>query len=136
MDYNAANLKSYIGSEYELNYIIKVINKIRKENNLPELKINTKLNDSASKKAQDMVDRNYWSHKDPDGKMSWDLIKNSGYKYKKAGEDMAMDLDNINSVEKWVASPTHLENILDPDFKEVGLGNVGKYKVLHFGLSK
>ena len=72
-----ANLQCYTGNQTDLNYVVNTINKIRKANNLPELTLDQRLNDSASKKAQDMIDRNYWSHEDPEGKMSWNLIKDS-----------------------------------------------------------
>jgi len=131
-----ANLKCYQGNTFDINYIINTINRVRKDNGLPELTQDQRLNESSKSKADDMVNRNYWSHVDPDGKMSWDLIKNAGYKFKDAGENMAKDFDNVNSVEKWLDSQKHLNNILDKKFKNVGLGESGNFKVMHFGLEK
>lgn len=128
-----ANLKSYIGNGNDLNYIINTINKIRKDNGLKELISNYNLNNSARKKAEDMVDRNYWSHADPDGNMSWNLIKNAGYNYSNAGENLAKDYDNVGAIEAWLASPSHLENILSPYFNDIGYSNYKNIKVNHFG---
>jgi uncharacterized protein YkwD len=128
-----ANLKCYNGGEYDLNYVVNTINKVRKDNNMPELIPDERLNTSATQKARDMVNRNYWSHTDPDGKMAWDLIKKAGFSYSKAGENLASVYDNVDSVEAWMRSPDHLENILDPDFTHVGYAKVGPIKVMHFG---
>jgi len=130
------NLKCNQANVYDLNYIINAINKIRTDNGLEELTADERLSTSAHNKANDMKARNYWSHTDPDGKKPWKLIKDAGYRYTDAGENMAKDLDNLNSVEKWIASPSHLKNILDPKFKNVGLGEVDNFKVMHFGAEK
>ena len=129
----SSNLKSYVGNGNDLNYIVNTINKIRKDNGLEELVSNYNLNTSAREKAEDMVNRDYWSHADPDGNMAWNLIKNAGYNYQKAGENLAKDYDNIGAIEAWLASPSHLENILSPYFSDIGYGNYGNIKVNHFG---
>lgn len=128
-----AVLKCYPTDNNDINSIVSTINKIRKDNKLPLLNQDKRLNLSATRKADDMVKKNYWSHQDPDGKYSWDIIKNSGYKYKTAGENLARNFDNIKTVEAWLQSPTHLEIILNPNYKDIGVGKVGKISVIHLG---
>lgn len=71
----------------------------------------------AEQKCNDMVSRDYYDHKNPDGKYIWDLAP-QGYKY---GENLAGGFDSsYETMQKWIASPTHNANMVDPAFKYVG----------------
>ncbi len=88
-----------------------------------ELAINDKLNSAAQAKANDMVTRNYWSHNTPDGKEPWVFINSSGYSYFKAGENLAYGFTTSDTtINGWMNSQSHKENLLDSDFTEVGFG--------------
>src|SRR4029079_7500255 len=50
-----------------IDQLLASTNQDRAENHLPALKLNSKLASAAQSKANDMVDRNYWSHITPDG---------------------------------------------------------------------
>jgi len=113
--------------------LVREINKIRIANKLPTLVEDKRLNQSANKKAKDMVSKNYWSHKDPQGKMSWDIIKKSGYNYDYAGENLANKYDDKTSLSEWMKSPKHKENILNSKYTDIGVGKAGDFNVLHFG---
>lgn len=113
--------------------IITAINKIRAENNLPPLVQDKRLSQSAYEKSKDMIDRNYWSHLDPDGNMAWGNIKRNGYNYQHAGENMSRNFNDERSIEEWMKSPTHRANILNPDYTDIGIGRSGNINVLHFG---
>lgn len=98
-------------------------NSQRQRNKEPALKINFKLAQAAQNKAEDMAGRNYWSHTTPDGKAPWIFIDAAGYAYKKAGENLAYGFKSSSDmVYGWMNSPPHRENILDPDYREVGFG--------------
>ena len=87
------------------------------------LVLNERLNGAAQKKAQDMVTRNYWSHKTPEGNDPWNFIVKESYSYKKAGENLAYGFsDNSGVINGWMNSPSHRTNLLDKDFSEVGFG--------------
>lgn len=87
------------------------------------LQLNTKLSQAAQIKAQDMANRNYWSHNTPEGNAPWEFINNVGYSYKKAGENLAYGFANESDViDGWMNSYGHRENMLDPTYKEVGFG--------------
>lgn len=113
--------------------IIQAINTIRFLNKLPALQPDKRLNQSATAKAQDMTDKNYWSHQDPDGNWSWPFMDKAGYKYSHAGEDLAQGFNDQESVDAWMKSPHHKEQIMNPNYTDIGVGRVGEYNVLHFG---
>lgn len=87
------------------------------------LTLNEQLSGAAQKKAQDMVARNYWSHKTPEGGDPWTFIVAENYSYRKAGENLAYGFaDSKGVVTGWMNSPSHRSNLLDKDFREVGFG--------------
>jgi len=124
--------------------IISLTNQKRAENGLAPLTINYSLESSASTKANDMLANNYWSHNSPSGKTPWTFIRNAGYKYLFAGENLAEGYSSGEAIiAAWMASPSHRANILNRNYKEVGVaiisGNLkGKSTILvveHFGSS-
>lgn len=87
------------------------------------LSLNNQLSIAAQAKAQDMVARNYWSHKTPDGLDPWNFISKQNYNYKKAGENLAYGFtDSSSVVTGWMNSPSHRRNLLDNNFEDVGFG--------------
>lgn len=87
------------------------------------LKLSTALNAAAQSKANDMVAKNYWSHTTPDGRAPWYFIKQSGYTYYTAGENLAYGFPNAESaIDGWMNSNEHRANMLSADFTEVGFG--------------
>lgn len=108
--------------------VIKLINQERANRGIPSLKIDGDLNQAAGLKSKDMINRSYFDHY-AFGLSPWDFISISGYDYLYAGENLAMDFNTSEGVVKaWMNSPTHRDNILNPDFSEVGIGVVrGEY---------
>ncbi len=87
------------------------------------LVINPRLQQAAQNKAQDMIRRDYWSHKTPEGSDPWIFVDNENYQYSKAGENLAYGFDDSTSVILgWMRSASHRQNLLDNDFTEVGFG--------------
>lgn len=106
--------------------IIDLTNKKRAENNLPVLSYNPFLDQAAKAKAANMFGENYWAHFAPSGKTPWFFITAAGYKYLYAGENLARDFnDPAATVNAWMNSPSHRENILDRNFKEIGVAVEG-----------
>ena len=105
------------------NDLLLATNDQRTQNGAKTLKLNDSLTSAAQAKANDMVARNYWSHNTPDGQQPWIFIDQVGYKYQKAGENLAYGFATSNStVTGWMNSPSHRENLLSTDFTEVGFG--------------
>jgi hypothetical protein len=100
-------------------------NSQRNANGQSTLVLNDKLNSSAQAKAEDMANRDYWSHNTPDGEEPWVFIDAQGYSYIKAGENLAYGFSDSNAtIIGWMNSPSHKANLLDSAFSEVGFGYV------------
>jgi len=94
----------------------------RKENGLPPLKENPILNESAFLKADDMLEKGYFSHNSPEGTSPWYWFKKTGYDFKLAGENLAIGfLDSEEVIEGWYNSPSHRANLLNPNYQDIGI---------------
>ncbi len=97
----------------------------RANSGLSSLTDNPVLDAAALAKGKDMLAKGYWAHVAPDGTQPWTFFVSSGYDYRFAGENLARDFSDANSaVNAWMASPTHRENMLSPNYKEIGIGVV------------
>jgi len=102
--------------------LLNLTNEQRQKNNLEGFTMNETLNRAAELKAKDMVENNYWSHVSPNGVSPWYWIDESGYKYQGAGENLAKNYaDEASIVNAWMVSSAHRENILNSQYKEVGI---------------
>lgn len=99
------------------------INDIRSEKGLNALQWDEKLAEAANFKASDIIRRGYFDHVAPTGEMIWGTIEKDGYSYRAAGENLAIDFNNINDAyEAWLKSPSHLENIISSKYTDFGFG--------------
>jgi uncharacterized protein YkwD len=111
--------------------LLSETNHERAKNNLNTLSIHPKLNIAAQSKANDMAQNNYWSHITPDNQAPWEFIDDAGYVYVKAGENLAYGfVDSESTVNGWMNSQSHRDNMLDSSYTEVGFGyaNSPKYQ--------
>ncbi|MFA6007329.1 MAG: CAP domain-containing protein [Candidatus Shapirobacteria bacterium] len=112
-------------SEITIQKVLDQTNAVRQKQGLSLLQYNVILSQSATAKAQDMFANNYWAHNSPQGKTPWDFFKAAGYQYSIAGENLAKDFyDTETLMQAWMNSPTHRENILSPKYQEIGIGVV------------
>lgn len=112
-------------SQISATEIVRITNIKRTEAGLGELTLNQTLSSAAYTKGRDMIDRDYWAHVSPDGTQPWKFFSEFGYKYRYAGENLARDFSNASAaVDAWMNSPTHRENMLNPKYKEIGIGVV------------
>ena len=90
----------------------------------PELNWNDQLANAAESHSQDMADKNYFSHTSLDGRTFVNRITNAGYTgYSAVGENIAAGYNTANSVmDGWMNSPGHCNNIMNPIFKDLGVG--------------
>lgn len=110
--------------------VATLTNEERSDNNLGALTENPLLAEAANLKAKDMAEKGYFSHTGPDGALPWKWLKDVGYNYEYAGENLAVHFtDSDEVVEAWMDSPTHRANILKENFTEIGVGMAkGEYK--------
>lgn len=110
-------------TEMSLQQLLESTNEQRVANGVAPLTLNSKLTSAAQSKADDMVTRNYWAHNTPDGQEPWVFFDAAGYKYYKAGENLAYGFSTSSAtVTGWMNSPSHRDNLLDSAFTEVGFG--------------
>lgn len=105
--------------------VISLTNKERAAAGLPVLSNNAKLSSAALAKANDMFAKQYWDHFGPNGETPWQFIKAAGYSYVYAGENLGKGFRTTEGlVEAWMASPTHRDNILSANYKDIGIAVV------------
>lgn len=105
--------------------IIELTNNERLKAGLPPLVGNGTLNQVAQLKAGDMFAFDYWAHNSPSGRTPWDFFKEAGYRYLYAGENLARDFMNSDAVvQAWMDSVTHRDNIMNANYREIGLAVV------------
>jgi len=115
------------------NFIIGLTNQHRVELGLKPLIKSLHLTNSATAKACDMRDRNYWAHVAPDGTQPWKFFEEWGYIYIHAGENLCRDSNDVDCIRMWMASKLHRENMLNSKYEDIGVGKCGVFTVQHFG---
>ena len=105
--------------------LVKKHNEIRERYGLGTVKLSSVLSNSATAKANAMLANNCWAHYCPEGKSPWAYFDEAGYVYEFAGENLAEGFYNVNLLmETWMNSQTHKDNILNPNYDEMGVGIV------------
>ena len=116
------NLGADIFNQVTQSDLYTLTNKARADNELPALKINPELEKAAQLKLQDMGSFGYFGHVSPQGITPWAWFEKARYDYQAAGENLAMDFNSSSDVMRaWLASPDHRQNILYPNFTEIGI---------------
>lgn len=126
--FTARHNQAVLGISYSITPqdLLIMTNQKRQEAGMPLLVMNDSLTQAATRKAQDMFAKNYWAHIAPDGTTPWYFIKSSGYEYIYAGENLARGFYSTGDVvSAWMASPSHRENVLSPNYKDVGFAIQG-----------
>lgn len=103
--------------------VLNLVNAEREKNGLSSLSLNSQLSNVAQIKSEDMNNNHYFSHNSPTYGSPFDMMKQFGISFKTAGENIAMGQTSPEQVVNgWLNSEGHRKNILNPDFKEMGLG--------------
>lgn len=107
--------------------IIVLTNTLRKSLSLETLTENQKLNQAAAKKVEDMLINQYFAHQSPQGYDLEHFLKLASYtNYLTVGENLAIGYSDASEVmAAWENSPTHYSNLVDPNFKEIGVALAG-----------
>jgi len=109
--------------------VLCLLNRIRGHHKLHPLVYNQALRDSASAHSASMVVHGYFAHEGPGGSMDH-RISRAGYLASAGefviGEDIGGGDGHRGSpmavVRDWMHSPVHRANILDPKFRDAGVG--------------
>lgn len=102
--------------------MFQMVNEQRVKNGLQPLTFDNALRDVARTHSQDMLARGYFSHYTPEGESPFDRMTKAGITFSYAGENLALAPSAQLAMEGLMNSPGHRENILNPNFKKVGIG--------------
>jgi uncharacterized protein YkwD len=102
--------------------MLDLLNRSRAEAGLSKLYMDPKLQSVARDHSLDMYRRSYFSHQTPDHLTPFDRLKAAGIQYVTAGENIAYAPDVEQAQESLMSSPDHRANILNPEFRCVGIG--------------
>ncbi len=85
------------------------------------LRFSAKLQAAAAAHAADMARNNYFDHVGRDGKHVADRASNSGYNWRRIGENIAAGQTQAEAaMRNWLDSPEHCANVMSPDYTEMG----------------
>ncbi|WP_414625148.1 CAP domain-containing protein [Calothrix sp. CCY 0018] len=119
--------------------VVNLVNNERRKAGLSPLRIHSRLNASAQAHSNDMARNNFMSHTGSDGSSMGDRIKRYGYNFRRAAENVAAGQSSPQDVMRsWMNSPGHRKNILNGNFRDIGVGyarggRYGTYWTQNFG---
>jgi len=102
--------------------MLNKLNSARHDNGLSSIRLDAALREVARAHSKDMYARHYFSHQTPDGKTPYDRLREGRITYVTAGENLAFAPDVDKAWDSLMSSPDHRANILNPDFRCVGIG--------------
>jgi len=107
--------------------VITIVNQERAESGLGPLSKCSTLDQAARLHSQDMNERDFFDHTNPDGKSPSDRIRLTSFfgsaKSLWTGENIAAGFKDAASVmAAWMKSPGHRSNILNSKFSQLGVG--------------
>ena len=119
--------------------LLQLINTERAAAGLASYALEAGLTKIARTRSQQLVDQNYFAHRDPFGySMYVELLRHFGYSsYAWAGENLAMnnwpsETAANEAIRGLMNSPTHRANILAGDFSRIGIGEITAADGRHF----
>ena len=125
--------------------IVHFINNERTSRGLSSLKIDPALSQAAQSRSAVLAGEGRIFHVTAPKDTPWPEIAQVGYNYSFAGENLALGIETpAELTARWMASPTHRENILEEDFEDIGVGvtmghyegKVVSYVVSYYGKKK
>jgi len=103
--------------------MLRRLNTIRAQHGLIGLRLDNRLNQAAQLHTNNMIHRDFFDHKDPDGANMTERADAFGYRWRWIIENIAAGHPNINeALNGWMASPDHRAAILDARVRDAGIG--------------
>jgi hypothetical protein len=132
-----------VGADFDPNVacdlVVQAHNRIRAAAKRPALAVSPRLQAAAQRHATDMAARGEMTHKGGDGSTAIVRIKDTGYPYRRAGENIAAGCFTTDALmQGWMDSPPHKRNILG-SYSQIGVAcataeNGKRYWCVTFGL--
>lgn len=117
-------LSEYTSMSSDQRQALKLLNDDRKKRNLVPLQFNPQLANLAESYARDMIDRDFFSHRNLEGQSPFERMKEKQITFTYAGENIAFNDSVYSAQQAFMHSPTHKANILSPNYTQVGIGVV------------
>ncbi|MGV9313150.1 CAP domain-containing protein [Streptomyces sp. NPDC003691] len=102
--------------------VLELVNKERAKVGCSPLRYDAALARLAGNFSSDMAARGFFDHTDPDGDSPWDRAKQAGVKNLAAENIARGQADAAAVMEAWMNSDGHRANILNCDYKTLGVG--------------
>lgn len=103
--------------------VLDLVNQQRSLNAQRPLILDDRLTRAAQAHAENMAKRDFFDHQAPDGSQVADRAVRAGYPWRLIGENLAAGHSSERGVVNgWMISPEHRDNMLNPDFTEMGVG--------------
>ncbi|MET9596157.1 CAP domain-containing protein [Streptomyces sp. NPDC006459] len=103
--------------------VLALVNKERSAAGCGPVTMNAKLSAAARGYSDTMARSGVMSHTGPDGSTMTTRVEAAGYAWSRLGENIARGQSDADAVMKaWMNSSGHRANILNCDFKEIGIG--------------
>ena len=104
--------------------LLNDVNVARAQRGLSALAADPRLSQFALQVAEQMAQRRYFGHTDPNGVTFEDRLRASGMRYRYASENMAFDQDEPHAHQAFLHSPGHYANMVDPHPRRIGVAVV------------
>jgi uncharacterized protein YkwD len=136
-------ISSHRSETINKNLLLQLVNDTRKKGcncgdtyypPAPPLTWNDVLEKAAFIHSKDMSKNKYFSHTSSDGTNAGTRIKTAGYNWLYYGENIAQGYYAEREViAGWISSPGHCKNIMNKNYKEMGVANYSGYWTQTFG---
>ena len=110
------------GLSAEEQQAFNLLNADRAANGLAPLRLNSQLVGLAEYYAQDMINRHFFSHNNPEGQTPFDRMRQRGISFGYAGENLAINSSVSAAEQAFMNSAGHRANILNSHYTQVGVG--------------
>jgi uncharacterized protein YkwD len=111
--------------------VLRQLNAVRADHGLAALRDSSRLDAAATEHSREMAEDGYFQHSSFDGTSFATRIEHwyptTGYRSWTVGENLLWSsptVDPARALDLWMRSPEHRANILNPTFREIGVGAV------------
>jgi uncharacterized protein YkwD len=113
-------------SDSEIQSLVDMVNNHRRSIGLSPLVWDDRVAEVALAHSQDMVDRNYYSHINPEGQNAGARLREAGIDYTWWAENYCYGFSTASAAFNfWINSPAHKSNIESSNVTHHGVGKVG-----------
>lgn len=104
--------------------IIQLVNQARQQQGLPALVHNSALANAAQAHSDDMAQTETLSHQGSNGSEFWERASAAGYNMTTGAENVLyrFDASGVGAFEQWRSSPPHNANMMNGNYREIGIG--------------